>query len=82
MIDFDDIFIKKRFNYKTVLVIISAVVIALYIANLMLGKRSFSRLLDLQNSVEVLQKRVNELKKENENLQKEYFELKELEGNG
>jgi len=82
MIDFDDVFIKKRFNYKTVLVIISAVVIVFYIANLMLGKRSFLKLLDLQNSVEVLQKRVNELKKENENLQKEYFELKELEGNG
>jgi len=47
---------------------------------LMFGTRSFSRMLDLENSVKALEKRVSDLKKENEKLQKEYFELKELEG--
>ncbi|EDM24628.1 phosphopyruvate hydratase [Caminibacter mediatlanticus TB-2] len=79
MIDFDDIF-QKKFDYRIVVVIIIAVVVAIYIVNLMFGSRSFSRMLDLDNSVKVLEKRVINLKKENAILQKEYFELKELEG--
>ncbi len=77
--DFDDFF-PKKFNYKVVIVIMCAILTASYIANIMLGKRSFSRLLDLKESVKILEKRVSALKKENEKLQKEYFELKELEG--
>jgi len=79
MIDFDDIEVK-RFDYKIIIVIIAAIIIAFYIAELMFGARSFSKMIDLQNSVKVLEKRVTYLKKENEKLQKEYFELKELEG--
>ena len=46
----------------------------------MFGKHSFSRMLDLDNNVKILEKRVQNLKQENAKLQKEYFELKELEG--
>jgi cell division protein FtsB len=79
MIDFDEIEVKI-FDYKIIIVIIAAIIIAFYIAELMFGVRSFSKMIDLQNSVKVLEKRVTYLKKENEKLQKEYFELKELEG--
>ena len=48
--------------------------------DLLFGSRSYTRLLDLKNEYKILQKNVKELKKKNEKLQKEYFELKELEG--
>ena len=38
-------------------------------------------MVDLDNSLKKLNKKVKDLKKENAILQKEYFELKELEGN-
>ena len=80
MIDFDEVLVKKKFDYKIIIVIVAAVIVAFYIGELMFGVRSFSKMLDLQNSVRTLKKRVEFLKKENEKLQKEYFELKELEG--
>ena len=80
MIDFDDVLVKKKFDYKIIIVIIAAVIVAFYIGELMFGARSFSKMIDLQNSVKTLEKRVTYLKEENEKLQKEYFELKELEG--
>jgi len=80
MIDFDDVLVKKKFDYKIIIVIIAAVIVAFYIGELMFGARSFSKMIDLQNSVKTLEKRVAYLKEENEKLQKEYFELKELEG--
>jgi cell division protein FtsB len=80
MIDFDDIFEKKRFDNRIFFIIAAVIVIAAYIFNLMFGNKSISQLIDLQNSIEVLEKRVENLKKENAKLQKEYFELKELEG--
>jgi len=80
MIDFDDIFENKKFDYKIILIIAAAVLIAAYIIEITFGKKSFSHLIDLENSVKIMEKRVNELKKENAKLQKTYFELKELEG--
>lgn len=80
MIDFDEVLVKKRFDYKIIVVIIAAVMVAFYMGELMFGARSFSKMIDLQNSVQTLEKRVVYLKRENEKLQKEYFELKELEG--
>ncbi|MEO1923782.1 MAG: phosphopyruvate hydratase [Nautiliaceae bacterium] len=79
-IDFDDIFPARRFDKKVILIILAAVMVGVYMVNLMIGKRSFSRLIDLENDYAKLQERVILLKKENEKLQKEYFELKELEG--
>ena len=79
MIDFD--FLRKRFDLKSILIGIFSILLLFYIFDLMFGERSFSRMIDLENSVKTLDKKVKELKKENATLQKEYFELKELEGN-
>ncbi|NPA87453.1 septum formation initiator family protein [Caminibacter pacificus] len=80
MIDFDNVFHKKRFDFKILIVIAASILVGIYIINLMFGERSFSQMIELQNTKKILQQRVNNLKKENEKLQKEYFELKELEG--
>ncbi|AZV45977.1 phosphopyruvate hydratase [Nautilia sp. PV-1] len=79
MIDFDDLQ-QKKFDYKIALVVIIAFLFAFYVYDLLFGSRSYMRLLDLQNEYKTLQTHVGELKKKNEKLQKEYFELKELEG--
>ncbi len=81
MIDYDSLIKKPKIDLKIVLIIIVAIVLGFYIIDLMFGKRSFSRMIDLNNNLEVLNKRVDNLKQENTRLQKEYFELKELEGN-
>ncbi len=78
MIDFDKQ--DKKIDYKLVLVVILAFLFAFYIYDLLFGNRSYMRLLDLQNEYKSLQTHVKGLKKKNEKLQKEYFELKELEG--
>ncbi len=81
MINYDDLIKKPKIDLKIVLVIIIAIILGFYIVDLMFGKRSFSRMIDLNNNLAILEKSVNNLKKENARLQKEYFELKELEGN-
>ncbi len=81
MIDYDSLIKKPKIDLKIILIIIVAIVLGFYIIDLMFGKRSFSRMIDLNNNLEVLNKRVDNLKQENTRLQKEYFELKELEGN-
>lgn len=80
MIDYDSLIKKPKIDLKLILIIITAFILAYYIVDLMFGKRSLSRMIDLNNNLEVLNKRVKELKKKNARLQKEYFELKELEG--
>jgi 5-bromo-4-chloroindolyl phosphate hydrolysis protein len=80
MIDFDDIFQQKRFDFKIVAIVIAAILVAGYIFELMMGKKSFINLIELENNVKIMEKKVSELKKENARLQKTYFELKELEG--
>jgi len=79
MIDFDDLG-KRKFDYKIIIVVVAAFLFAFYIYDLMFGQRSYTRLLDLQNEYKTLNHHVNLLKKRNEILQKQYFELKELEG--
>jgi len=79
MIDFDSIF-GKKFDYKILIVIVVALMVGYYIVNLMFGKRSFAQMIELQNTKRALEQRVKNLKDENQKLQKQYFELKELEG--
>jgi len=79
MIDFDSLF-GKKFDFRIIIVILAAFLIGVYIINLMFGQRSFSQMLELQTTKKVLKQRVEYLKKENQRLQKQYFELKELEG--
>ena len=80
MIDFDDLQQDKEIDYKIIIVIIVAILFAFYVYDLLFGSRSYTRLIDLQNEYKSLQKHVRELKSKNEKLQKEYFELKELQG--
>jgi len=80
MIDYDELLKKPKIDLKVVLFFVIAVILAFYIVDLMFGKRSFSRMIDLNNDLEVLDKKVKSLKQKNAKLQKEYFELKELEG--
>ena len=80
MIDYDSLVKKPKIDLKIILIIITAIILAFYIVDLMFGKRSLSRMIDLNNDLEVLDKKVSALKKKNAKLQKEYFELKELEG--
>jgi len=79
MIDFDDLE-RKKIDYKLLIIILAAFVFAFYVYDLMFGERSYTRLLDLQHEYDTLRTHVTTLKKKNEKLQKEYFELKELEG--
>jgi len=80
MIDFEDIRPKRRIDLKIVLVILLSFLFGIYVFNLLFGEKSFSRMIDLEKEYKLLNKKVKELKKENTILQKEYFELKELEG--
>jgi len=80
MIDFDDLQPRKKVDLKIVLVVVVAFLFAFYVYDLLFGERSYTRLLDLQNEYKTLQTHVTSLKKKNEKLQKEYFELKELQG--
>ena len=81
MFDYDNLVKKPKIDWKIVLVVFVALILVAYTINLMFGKRSFSKMLDLNSELKVLDKRVDNLKKRNQKLQKEYFELKELEGN-
>ena len=81
MIDYDSLIKKPKIDLKIVLIIIIAIILGFYIVDLMFGKRSFSRMIDLNNDFKVLDNQVKNLKQKNALLQKEYFELKELEGN-
>jgi cell division protein FtsB len=80
LIDFDDIKPKRKIDLKIVLVVLLSFLFGIYVFNLLFGEKSFSRMLDLQKEYKTLDKKVKDLKKENTILQKEYFELKELEG--
>ena len=81
MLDYDSLIKKPKIDWRIVLVIFVALLLMAYTINLMFGKRSFSKMLDLDTQLKVLNKRVDKLKKKNQALQKEYFQLKELEGN-
>jgi len=78
MIDFDDLI--KKDSKRVIIIVILSFFFLFYIYVLMFGERSYIRLLDLNGEYEKLKHHVNKLKKENEKLQKEYFELKQLQG--
>ncbi len=54
--------------------------LGIYLGILLFGNNSLEVLLGLEEYEGYLQKEVNSLKNENANLQKSYFELKELDG--
>ncbi len=59
--------------------VILVVLFGIYVGNMLFGKSSLDVLLNLQEDKKKLINRVYHLKKENARLQKEYFELKQLD---
>ena len=72
---------KKEFNFKLLFLIIGVIGIAFYTGFLIYGDKGLNELLELQSQEKKLQFIVDKLQKENMKLQKEYFELKDIEGN-
>ncbi len=70
---------KNRLFLKMTALGIVVILFAIYVGNVLFGKSSLDVLLNLQAQKEHLQKEVIELKEENAALQKQYFELKQLD---
>ncbi|MCR4941180.1 MAG: septum formation initiator [Campylobacter sp.] len=74
---------KRAYSFKKavyyIAVIIGVVLIGMYVGNMLFGKRSLDVLLGLQSKKERLLDDVEKLKHYNAQLQKEYFELRELQ---
>ena len=64
---------------KIIIIVIFVISFGVYIGNLLFGKNSLEVLLKLETKKEFLSKEVEKLKQNNAQLQKDYFELKELE---
>ena len=78
--------ITKKDDHKGTLFyvkILSLVVVVagfgIYVGDLLFGKSSLDVLLNLQTDKDTLSAKVKSLKKENANLQKAYFEIKDLD---
>jgi hypothetical protein len=67
------------FYLKVVLLIFIVGGFGVYVGDLLFGKSSLDVLLNLQSEKEMLEQRVVDLKEQNAILQKEYFELKDLD---
>jgi len=72
---------KEKLNFKLLFLIFAILSMAIYIGYLIYGDRGLNRLIEIKNQKELLQKQVKHLQNENVKLQKEYFELKEIEDN-
>ena len=73
---------KKEFILdfiKVLSALLLVILLGVYIGNLLFGKSSIEVLYDLENKKDVLKREVQRMKEENAKLQKEYFELKQLE---
>ncbi|WP_197972079.1 phosphopyruvate hydratase [Nitrosophilus labii] len=64
---------------KVLAALVLIIAIGVYIGNLLFGKDSVEVLIEIQNKERALKREVQRLKEENARLQKEYFELKQLE---
>lgn len=68
-----------RLWLKFIAAAVLVVSFGIYIGNLLFGDNSMDVLLSLNEQEETILKEIERLKYENAKLQKEYFELKELE---
>lgn len=75
--------IKRSYSFlssiKLVCVVLFVVMLGIYVGNILFGKRSLDVMLSLQEQKDQLKRDVEILKKRNAELQKSFFELKELE---
>jgi cell division protein FtsB len=71
---------KNEFDLKLLFVIFAIFAMAIYVGFLIYGNRGINRLIELKSQKEILAKRDANLREENVKLQKEYFGLKDIEG--
>ena len=82
MADTQEVEALAGLSLKTILVTtIGILLFGIYIAVLMYGENSLTVLKQLKEKKQVLLQEGKTLKKENQKLQKEFFELKQLEPN-
>ena len=82
--EFEDITDKKRshelsFYLKIFSLVVVVIGFGIYVGDMLFGKSSLDVLLNLQNEKALLEQKVDSLKNKNAILQKEYFELKDLD---
>jgi len=82
--EFEDITEKRdskgaSFYLKILAIVVIVVGFGIYVGDMLFGKSSLDVLLNLQTVEQSLVDRVDALKNENAILQKEYFELKDLD---
>ena len=65
--------------FKVLSALLLIILLGIYIGNLLFGKNSVEVLFELENKKDALKREVQRLKEDNARLQKEYFELKQLE---
>ena len=78
--DFDFLDEKNGLNSKLLFLIFAVLSMAIYIGYLIYGDKGLNRMIDINNQKKVLEKNVKKLREENVKLQKEYFGLKDIEG--
>jgi len=79
--DFNFEFLEKReVNFKLLFLIFAIIFVMIYFINLLIDEKGLYKFLDLQKQEKILQQAVDRLQKENMKLQKEYFGLKDIEG--
>jgi cell division protein FtsB len=71
---------KQEVDIKLLVLFFLVIAFAIYVGFLIYGDRGLNRLIDLQTQKSLLQKEVKRLQIENMKLQKEYFGLKDIEG--
>lgn len=71
--------LRSFLNFKFFILVLIVIGFGIYVGEVLFGKSSLDVLLDLQSEKKVLEQQIDALKHENAVLQKEYFELKELD---
>ena len=71
--------IDRLFYGKILLLVLFVIAFGIYVGDVLFGKSSLEVLLDLQDKKSELIENVKKIKEQNAILQKEYFELKQLE---
>ncbi len=72
---------ESIFYVKILFLVLAVIAFGIYVGDVLFGKSSLEVLLDLQDSRDNLKQNVKIIKEKNAKLQKEYFELKQLEPN-
>lgn len=71
--------LSLSFSLKIIALVFVVLLFGLYIGDVLFGKSSLDVLLNLQEDKDTLTKKIKVLKDENAVLQKEYFELRQLD---